>query len=79
MGTAQITKLNGETLSTSDFSVTDHMGKQMLAGIVLDEKFGDELVEKVPKEAANQIATNVNEDLYRSTQGDRCYRETGNH
>ncbi len=59
LGTAQITKLNRETLSTSDFSVTDHMGKQMLAGIVLDEKFGDELVEKVPKEAANQIATSV--------------------
>jgi hypothetical protein len=35
------------------------MGKMLIAGIALDEKFGDELVEQTPKEAANQIATSV--------------------
>lgn len=55
-GTAQISKLNGETLTPTDFSVTNHMGQNMIAGIALDEKFGDELVEQAPKDAAKQIA-----------------------
>jgi hypothetical protein len=58
-GTVDILKLNGETFANTSFSVNKHMGKMLIAGIALDEKFGDELMEQVPKEAANQIATSV--------------------
>ena len=58
-GTVEILKLNGETLANTPFSVTLHNGKMEIAGVARDVKFGDELVEQAPKEAANQIATSV--------------------
>lgn len=58
-GTADILKLNGETFANTTFSVTKRAGKVKIAGVVLDEQFGDELVEQTPREAANQIATRV--------------------
>jgi len=58
-GTVDILKLNGETYANTSFSVNKHMGKMQIAGIALDEKFGDELVDQVPKEAASQIASSV--------------------
>lgn len=58
-GTADILKLNGETFANTPFSVNIHKGKNEIAGIARDEKFGDELVEQAPKEAASQIATSV--------------------
>ena len=58
-GTANITKLSGETLENATFSASNRMGKVEIAGVAHDQKFGDELVEQIPKEAANQIATSV--------------------
>ena len=58
-GTVDILKLNGETFANTPFSVNLHKGKMEIAGIARDEKFGDELVQQAPKEAAAQIATSV--------------------
>ena len=58
-GTVEILKLNGETFANTSFSVNKHVGKMEIAGVARDEKFGDELVEQAPKEAANQIASSV--------------------
>src|SRR5882724_2585413 len=58
-GTVDILKLSGETFANTDFSVSKHVGRNELSGIVRDVTFGDELVEQVPKEAANQIAVGV--------------------
>ena len=58
-GTADILKLSGETFASTTFSVNLHKGRVEIAGVTRDEKFGDELVEQVPKEAASQIATRV--------------------
>jgi len=54
-----ILKLSGETFASTTFSVNLHKGRVEIAGVTRDEKFGDELVEQVPKEAASQIATRV--------------------
>lgn len=58
-GTVDILKLNGETFTSTPFSVSLHKGKMEIAGVARDEKFGDELVEQASKEAASQIATSV--------------------
>ena len=58
-GTVEILKLNGETYANTPFSVSTNKGKIEIPGVAHDVKFGDELVEQVPKEAANQIATSV--------------------
>lgn len=58
-GTVELLKLNGETFANTPFSVNLHKGKMEIAGVARDEKFGDEMVEQVPKEAATQIATSV--------------------
>lgn len=58
-GTADILKLNGETFANTTYSVNLRAGKPMIPGVTLDLKFGDELMEQVPKEAASQIATRV--------------------
>jgi hypothetical protein len=58
-GTVEILKLNGETFANTSFSVNKHMGKMEIAGVARDEKFGEELVEQVPIEAASQIAISV--------------------